>query len=57
MDAFIMETPIKMDDLEVPAFKETSIWERSTSIRFLEDFLWDATGASGLRIRVGSRST
>ena len=35
-----MENPIKMDDLGVPLFLETSIWVQKNGIQFGESFPW-----------------
>ena len=35
MDGFILENPIKMDDLEVPQFSETSTWTYMGSLAML----------------------
>ena len=49
---FIMEKPIKMDDLEVLLFQETSIWDFSDDLnRHHWDYTEDIAGDEGDRIR------
>ena len=44
---FIMENPIKMDDLGVPLFSETSIyWNKTSMARIYTDFCWEDAGRS-----------
>ena len=38
---FIMENPIKMDDLGVPPFKETSKWPKDLKLVFFKEFFKD----------------
>ena len=37
-----MENPIKMDDLGVPPFSETSTWK--SGVNLAEDLGWEPTG-------------